>query len=731
MKKIIYSVLAMVACISLTMCQKNTPENINSNTELQTIRVNLVDGTKVAIAQGDNKLTLKWEEGDQLRVIGQTSEVYDIEAGFTDKSANFTGPYAGTGNKTAFYPGTYADVASIGARSYTNQIQDGADATAHLEFNAIASNLTSISELNLTASNANAKINQAVKFVVKLPAGVTTVDSLILQAPSALFYTTNAGADKTDRLILRFKNTDVSTSGQVLTAYMMMSWQQMDIPSGTEFTVKVVATGQSEACCFSLKATTNQAYSWVGGKTFTFNMSSKELIHTVKGSGTEADPYLLYDVYDLQKLETLVAPDVKTYFKLMADVDMTDVTTWNPINQGVTTGVDDKFQIGIDFNGNKHTISNFTYSSGTKYAGFIGVLNGKVHDVTFDNANITSNGKSAGVVCGYAGTGSYTGDMENVTVKNSTVTQNASAITGLVFGTNGVGGTYTNISAEGTVNMNVATATDSKKVATGGIGGSSVCSKYTRCSFKGTINGRRMCGGIVGYERTAGSTFSQCSVDATINVKKITKANSENVGGIVGYLQGGTVENCWSAGSITATDQTAGGIVGNIISLSYVKNCFSTMTMGDNKNYGGIVGKGSCDKWVVTYAKALEIEKCIYWGTKIDCGKAAASNGSSGSIVGFATINNVMKDCWRINDSKFTFVNTGNTNNYPVDQPDDIPGTKDKWEVGKTPQAGTTATCCPYWGKAAAADATASSVAKTLGWDETIWDLSGNEPKLK
>ncbi len=730
MKKISYFALATAVCTLFTMCQKNAVENINSNTELQTIRVNLVDVTKVAIAQGDSKLTLKWEEGDQLRVIGQTSEVYNIEAGFTDKIASFTGPSAGAGNKTVFYPGTYSDVSAIGARSYTDQLQDGTAPTAHLKFNAIATDLTSISELNLTASNTNAKINQAIKFVVKLPAGVTTVDSLILQAPSALFYTTNAGADKTDRLVLRFKNTDVSTSSQVLTAYMMMSWQQMDILSGTEFTVKVVATGQSEACCFSLKATTTQAYSWVGGKTFTFNMSSKELIHTVKGAGTEADPYLLYDVFDLLQMEKLVAPDVKTYFKLMADVDMTDVTTWNPINQGNTAGVDDKFQIGIDFNGNNHTISNFTITTNL-YAGFIGVLNGKVHDVTFDKANITSNGKSAGVVCGYAGTGSYTGDMENVTVKNSTVTQNASAITGLVFGTNGVSGTYTNISAEGTVNMTVAKASDSKKVATGGIGGSSVCSKYTKCSFKGTINGRRLCGGIVGYERTAGSTFSQCSVDAKIDVKKITSATSENVGGIVGYWQGGTIENCWSAGSITATDQTAGGIVGNVLSLSYVKNCFSTMTVGNNKNYGGIVGKGSCDKWIVTYEKALEIEKCIYWGTKIDCGKAAASNGSSGSIVGFATVKNVMKDCWRINDSKFTFVNTGNTNNYPVDQPNNVPGTDEEWEVGKTPQAGTSATCCPYWGKAAAADKTASSVAKTLGWDETIWDLSGSEPKLK
>jgi hypothetical protein len=36
-----------------------------------------------------------------------------------------------------------------------------------------------------------------------------------------------------------------------------------------------------------------------------------------------------------------------------------------------------------------------------------------------------------------------------------------------------------------------------------------------------------------------------------------------------------------------------------------------------------------------------------------------------------------------------------------------------------------------YHGKAAAADATISSVAKSLGWPEDIWDLSGEVPTLK
>ena len=45
--------------------------------------------------------------------------------------------------------------------------------------------------------------------------------------------------------------------------------------------------------------------------------------------------------------------------------------------------------------------------------------------------------------------------------------------------------------------------------------------------------------------------------------------------------------------------------------------------------------------------------------------------------------------------------------------------------------AGSTNYNFPYHGKAAAKDATASQVAKALGWDETIWDLSGTLPFFK
>ena len=45
--------------------------------------------------------------------------------------------------------------------------------------------------------------------------------------------------------------------------------------------------------------------------------------------------------------------------------------------------------------------------------------------------------------------------------------------------------------------------------------------------------------------------------------------------------------------------------------------------------------------------------------------------------------------------------------------------------------AGSAKWFSPYHGKAAPAGSTVSSVARTLGWSETVWDLSGAVPVLK
>ena len=102
----------------------------------------------------------------------------------------------------------------------------------------------------------------------------------------------------------------------------------------------------------------------------------------------------------------------------------------------------------------------------------------------------------------------------------------------------------------------------------------------------------------------------------------------------------------------------------------------------------------------------------------------ASVHYSAGAVVGFTSVKNYLVDCYRKPDLAFSDC-PGNTTNLLVDQENASPDSPLK-EVAVSP--GSTNYNFPYHGKAAKAGATASEVAKALGWDETIWDLSGALP---
>ena len=82
------------------------------------------------------------------------------------------------------------------------------------------------------------------------------------------------------------------------------------------------------------------------------------------GSGTAEDPYLIYTAAQMNEIGANPA-DWNKHFKLMADIDLSSYTgtQFNIIGTDVNpfTGA---------FDGNNHTISNFTYtSSATDYVG--------------------------------------------------------------------------------------------------------------------------------------------------------------------------------------------------------------------------------------------------------------------------------------------------------------------------------------------------------------------------
>ena len=117
----------------------------------------------------------------------------------------------------------------------------------------------------------------------------------------------------------------------------------------------------------------------------------------------------------------------------------------------------------------------------------------------------------------------------------------------------------------------------------------------------GTVSGTEGVAGIAAQAN--GATISGC-----INCAEIS-ATERYVGGIVGKMQGGTVENSYNTGAISSSRNrpavNLGGIVGYIDESATVKNCYNVgeITVTNKAtNMAGIAG------WCV----ASTVENCYY-----------------------------------------------------------------------------------------------------------------------
>jgi hypothetical protein len=226
------------------------------------------------------------------------------------------------------------------------------------------------------------------------------------------------------------------------------------------------------------------------------------------GSGTQAEPYLIYTAEQLN-LVGLILCDLDKHFRLMADIDLSEFTgmSFNIIgNYGVPfTGT---------FDGNGHTITNFSYTCAD--AGYIGLF-GYVGNYSGEDGVI----KDLGLIAPYvdAGTGGCVGSLVGYLDNSGTITgcyaKRASVSGGFnVGGLVGSGETLINCYATGKVSG------DSRVGGLAGIG-TVLTSCYATCS----VSGNESVGGLVGYNSWNGNiTASFWDVE--------TSGHTNSVGGI-------------------------------------------------------------------------------------------------------------------------------------------------------------------------------------------------------
>jgi len=417
------------------------------------------------------------------------------------------------------------------------------------------------------------------------------------------------------------------------------------------------------------------------------DMSTPPAPVELEGSGTSADPYKIVKAADMKKISGALRKDSLIFFKLTADVDMAAITDWEPL---CTTDNNRH----IDFNGDGHTISNFSCST-SSMSSFFGILNGNVHNLNFEKCTVSS-ANASGLLAAISGTSS-TVFITGVHAKNCSVST----------------------SSTGSVNA-------------GGLVASIGNGTVVNCSFQGTVSTMNKSGygayvgGLAG-QVTSASSFERCWVDV------VMKGTSYNycAGGLIGGSGqniAATVKNCCSFGSMSGMC-FFGGIVGELSTGSSVINCYSTMSISSTYAVGGIVGR-ACNYCNPNTSKTFDtdinitIKNCIAWNPSITSTKktSPSSGYSSGAVVAFNVYKNTLSSCYRKSDMVFDM--------YPTDSYNILVDQEDSGPLSPYVKLGTETYYTPYHGKASKAGDTVSSIAVSLGWDSAVWNFSSSYPTL-
>lgn len=343
-----------------------------------------------------------------------------------------------------------------------------------------------------------------------------------------------------------------------------------------------------------------------------------------KGSGTEADPYLVYTAEDLQGAYK------KGYFKLMNDIDLTSwikenspTKGWLPIGQntgdasnfngdghkitGLWTNTTDD-NVGLFSNFSSGTIKNLTVevAKGKKVKGgnYTGIIIGRNMNGTL--LNCTAKGDVEGTL----NVGGVIGGSEKNTLNNLTFEGNVTSATDNAHVGGAIGfdkaSTITSVHAYSTLN---ATGEQAK---VGGVVGSieesTLTKSHAQCHIHVT-GANAMVGGVAGY--------SAAQIALSYSTGEVSAEGADSyIGGVVGYAKD-AINNCYSAAKLTGTLYT-GGICA--YSFSTINNCYARGDISGVRYGGGLVAQLDGASATITNSVAannvLSLSDQSSWGSR-------------------------------------------------------------------------------------------------------------------
>ncbi len=263
----------------------------------------------------------------------------------------------------------------------------------------------------------------------------------------------------------------------------------------------------------------------------------------MRGSGTQADPFIIENLQDLQDVNN----DLTAFYELESDIDASATVGWN-----AGLGFDPIGTIPNDFDGN---------------------FDGK----GFNIINLFINRPLEGQV-GLFGSvfGGATGAIRNVTLENCDIT--GQDWTGALIGrAAGLPGTIENCHSSGSITGNNDVG--------GLIGylliGCSSCS--SSCNVSESAFSARDFGGLAGLSQ---GTVNRCFATGNVNAP-----TCQSVGGLIGWHGTDLVSDCYARGDVVGDDEVGGFIGTN--NGGPIDNCYSTGSVSGTTNVGGFCGRNN------------------------------------------------------------------------------------------------------------------------------------------
>lgn len=327
--------------------------------------------------------------------------------------------------------------------------------------------------------------------------------------------------------------------------------------------------------------------------------------------GSALSEKVVFDYISITTEEELVAMKEYGCYKLESDIVMTSERI--PVT----------FCGALD--GNGHTISNVVIVSDKAKVGFFSRLeNATIKDLKI-KGSISVNTLEAG-----AAVGSVAGECCGSTVKNCEIDFSINVTTGNGIGVvGGAVGVFENSSAEKVVfKGNIET----HNAVTGGFIGKAkdpVEINYVKnCRVEATVNAiggeQAACGGFIGYFTDNCLEISACYADCTVT-------GPSYVGGFVGYMGSGRISDCYSKGSVAATNEElchVGGFIGRLEGYNNgVTRCIAmaqveTQATGAYTLVGGFVGRTVGGNY-----NSAVYEDCFYDSTVNDMDRIGSGRG--------------------------------------------------------------------------------------------------------